>query len=261
MPERRFVCVQSVFVDDRDRLWILDAGNPNFGGVVPGGPKLIEVDLERDRVTRVIPFDATAAPAGSYLNDVRVDTASGHLYLTDSGSGALVVVDAVTGRARRLLAGHSSTRAEDLEVLVGGRRWPGRVHADGLALSPDRQWLYYRALTSRTLYRVPAAALRDPQLDEPALAALIEKVVETGAADGIAFGPDGRLYLTAIEEDAIQRLEADGDVRRVLVDRRLAWPDSLAAAGGWLYVTTSQIHLGPSPAEPHLLLRFRPPPA
>jgi hypothetical protein len=46
-PERareRFVCVQSVYCDDEGMLWILDPGNPKFGGVVENGAKLIQVD-------------------------------------------------------------------------------------------------------------------------------------------------------------------------------------------------------------------------
>ena len=42
-PSGKFVCVQSVYVDHDDRLWILDPANPMFAGVVAGGAKLIEV--------------------------------------------------------------------------------------------------------------------------------------------------------------------------------------------------------------------------
>ena len=47
-PRDAFVCVQSVVIDARDRLWILDPANPSFAGVVSGGPKLVEVDI-RDK--------------------------------------------------------------------------------------------------------------------------------------------------------------------------------------------------------------------
>ena len=76
-PDSAFVCVQSVHVDDRDRLWILDAGSPMLRGVVPGGAKLIRIDLETNEIARTYMFDNTAAPEAAYLNDVRVDTGSG----------------------------------------------------------------------------------------------------------------------------------------------------------------------------------------
>ena len=122
-PGSHWICVQSVTCDAKDRLWILDAASPSFGGVVPGGAKLVAIDLTATAPTapRVILFDETVAPRASYLNDVRVDVDRGVAFLTDSGLGAIVVVDLGTGRARRLLADHPSTKA-DPAVLpkVGG---------------------------------------------------------------------------------------------------------------------------------------------
>src|SRR5690606_27445016 len=119
-----------------------------------------------DEVLRTIRFDAKAAPNGSYLNDVRVDTDRKVAYLTDSGLGALLVVDLATGAARRLLEDHPSTKAKpdvipkldgrELRVLLpDGTAGPvPQVHADGLALDLKRDLLYFCALTSKTLYKV-----------------------------------------------------------------------------------------------------------
>jgi sugar lactone lactonase YvrE len=159
--ERRFVCVQALHVDANDDLWILDPGNPKFLGVVPGAPKLLRVDLETDEVVETLPFDAEAAPPASYLNDVRVDTERRVAYVTDSGLGAILVVDLATGFVRRRLEDHASTKSEGIDLLIEGRWWRlpdgsrPEVHADGIALTPDREWLYWQALTGRTLYRVP----------------------------------------------------------------------------------------------------------
>jgi hypothetical protein len=38
------------------------------------------------------------------------------------------------------------------------------VQANGIALSPDAQWLYYRPLTDHNYWRLPTAALRDEKL-------------------------------------------------------------------------------------------------
>jgi len=107
---KHFVCVQSVVADEADALWILDPASPGFQAVVPGGPKLLKVSLSTNAIERVYSFDDTAAPLKSYLNDVRV--ADGAAFMTDSGLGALVVLDLSTGRVRRLLETHPSTKAE-----------------------------------------------------------------------------------------------------------------------------------------------------
>lgn len=260
----RFVCAQAAWVDRDDFLWIVDSGNPLFAGVVPGGPKLVRIDLAANRVARVYPLES-AVPRNGYLNDVRVDPARGVAYLTDSGAGALVVVDLATGKARRLLSGHPSVRSEGEDVSPGGTPWrlPGdvkpEVHADGIALDPHGAFLYWQALTGRTLWRVATGALLDPSLPGEELAARVEKVAEPGPSDGIEFGSDGRLYLTGISASSIRRLSETGQVETVAYSPLLSWPDSLAVgADGTLFVSTSQIHRMPDPDEPFRILHLVP---
>ncbi|MDQ2825122.1 MAG: major royal jelly family protein, partial [Verrucomicrobiota bacterium] len=110
--DSHFICVQSVYVDANDSLWILDPAAPKMQAIVKGGPKLIKVDLKTNEVVQKIPFGEKVAREKSYLNDVRVDTNAGVAFITDSGKGAIVVVDLKSGKARRLLHKHKSTQAE-----------------------------------------------------------------------------------------------------------------------------------------------------
>jgi len=261
-PGSRFVCVQSVVSDREGHLWVLDSGNPRFTGVVPGAPKLLEFEPRDGRLLATIAYAEPAILPRSYLNDVRIDTARGVAYLTDSGTGALLVSDLRSGTSRRLLAGHPSVMSEEIDVVIDGRPWrhPGggvpRVHSDGIALSPDGATLYFQALTGRTLYRVDTASLRDPSLSPEDLGKRVEKVGATGPADGLECAPDGTLYLTSLEDHAVKRLMPDGTARIVAQDPALAWPDSLAVGpDGTVYVATSRIHLG---SGPYGVYRFEP---
>lgn len=263
-PADHLICVQSVYVDSDDFLWVLDPASAYMRGVVPGGAKLLKIDLAANKVVKKILFDQTIAPPASYLNDIRVDTKREVAYITDSGLGALIVVDLKTGTGRRLLTGHHSTRSEDVVLTIAGSPWRinGRapeVHADGLALDMRGEYLYYQALTGRTLYRIETRWLRDPAVSERQLAMKVETLGETGAADGIAFGPDGYLYLAAIEDNAINMFTSPGMVKTIVKDPRLLWPDSFARGpDGCLYVTTSQIHLGSDIAGPYRIFKIIP---
>jgi sugar lactone lactonase YvrE len=253
-PEAHFICVQSVVVEDDDYLWVLDPASPAFKGVVTGGAKLVKINLATGIVERVIPFDDTVAPRNSYLNDVRFDPAGDVAYITDSGTGAIVVVDMISSKSRRRLAGHPSTKAEPGFVpIIGGKELrdeSGRVpqiHADGIAIDSSGKYLYYHALTARALYRIKTSALKDPMLSEEQLAGLVERVAETGAVDGLLMDADDNLYLTALEENAIKRYRPDSDILDTIVQNdRIQWPDSMAMSpADYLYFTASQIHRMP----------------
>ncbi len=250
-PGDHFVCVQAVYVDPEDNLWIVDPAAPKMQQIVPGGPKLVKVDLKTNQVVQTIPFGEDAAPKKSYLNDVRVDPAFGTAFLTDSGLGAIVVVDLKSGKARRLLEGHDSTRAEKnfklrvdgKELLDQQKKSPPQINSDGIALDTLNGYLYYHALTGRTLYRIKTEFLRDEKLSSRELAAKVENVGQTGAPDGMLEAPDGSVYLTNLETNGIDRFDPNTKkVEQVISDKRLLWPDTLSwGPGGTIYVTASQI--------------------
>jgi sugar lactone lactonase YvrE len=248
-----WVCVQSVVADWRGSLWVLDPAAPATERVVPGGPKLVRVDLASDEVVDTFEFDENIAPQGSYLNDVRLSPDGRHAYITDSGAvGALVVLDLEERQAWRVLDGHESTQPEqDVTVTVDGkplRRPDGRgveFSADGIALSRDGAWLYWQALTGRTLYRVPTDALTDPDAIDAQVADAVERVGENGVSDGLWIDDRERMYISALEENAVKvrDLAAEGDaVETLLTDDRLRWPDTFSEGpDGAIYVTASHI--------------------
>jgi len=246
-----FICVQSVVVDDQDNLWILDPAAPKQQEIVKGGPKLVKVDLTTNNVAQTIPFGEDVAPAKSYLNDVRIDTATNTALITESGKGAIIVVDLQSGKARRLLDGHKSTQPEkDVKLVVDGKQLieqrtqkPPKIASDGIALDAKNGYLYYHALTGHTLYRIKTSYLIDKNLSKSDLESKVETIAQTPAPDGMLEAPDGSIYLTDLEDSAIVRWNvATNKIDKIIADKRLLWPDRLSwGPGGELYVTASQI--------------------
>jgi hypothetical protein len=279
-----FVCVQSVHVDGRDRLWVLDPASPLFAGVIRGeaggGPKLVEIDLKTDRIVRVIRFDEKIAPEKSYLNDVRVELleSGDFAYITDSGLGAIIVVDLTTNKARRLLDGHESTRADaSFTPVIGGRPWRGgdgkvpQIHSDGIALDQRGGYLYWQALTGKRLFGCATAMLRDAGVTAAQLDGAIRDFGQTVMTDGMECDENGVLYFSALEQDAIVVRTPDGELHTLVSDPAIAWPDSFALSKGrmprtrrpqpLIVFTTAQIHRsrmfsadGQPPREPYRVL-------
>jgi sugar lactone lactonase YvrE len=258
-PSDHWVCVQSVVADGRGSVWVVDPAAPAVDGIVPGGPKLVRIDLATNRVARVIRFGQDVAIPGSYLNDVRFSKDGKYAYLTDSGQrGALVVVDLASGKARRVLDGHPSTQPEKgVVVSTDGKalRYPdGRpvlFAADSIALSSDDAWLYWKPLTANTLYRIRTAALTGSGLAGQDVSSQVQPYGAVGPTDGfwIARRADTgseTLFVTSIQDNAVKARNLAqgpaGALRTVVQDPRLRWPDTFSQGpDGSLYVTTSRI--------------------
>jgi hypothetical protein len=86
-----WVCVQAVYVDDRDRLWVVDPAAPEMKKVQDNGAKVVTIDLNTDSVWRTYNLTSLVSK-NSYLKDIRVDCDSGTAYLTESKNGGIVVL-------------------------------------------------------------------------------------------------------------------------------------------------------------------------
>ena len=259
-----FVSVQSVVVDPQNRLWVLDTGSIDFAPVVEGGPKLVGINLNTNKIVKTIRFPAEVVLPTTYLNDVRFDLTKGDAgvaYITDSsdtGPNGLIVVDLASGTSRRLLNNHPSTKAQrNFLPFVEGRplmaRSPGSspqylaLGSDGIALSSDGSRLYYCPLASRRLYSVATAALLDTSLTASQVASAVRDEGMKSASDGLESDAQGRVYATAYEHNAVVRLKQDGFYETLVTDPRILWPDTLSlAADGYLYFTANQLHRQPS---------------
>lgn len=275
------ISVQSVVADGRNRLWILDTGAPGFQTPLPGGAKLVAVDLATDKVVQTIALGSDVVLPTTYVNDVRFDLRQGEAgtaYITDSsisGPGGIIVVDLATGKAMRRLSGHPTTMPDPgfVPMLEGkplmnrpkdGKPSPWLVASDGIAISADGATLYYCALSSRHLYAVPTALLRDPSVDDAEIARHIRDLGLKGASDGLAEDDRGRIYGGDYEHDAIRRY-ANGQWQTIAQDPRILWPDTFSVGtDGYLYFTANQLHRQASFHEgkderkqPYALLRIR----
>jgi sugar lactone lactonase YvrE len=291
--EQKLVSVQSVVVDPQDRLWILDTAAPGFGPVLPGGPKMVGVDLKTNQVFKTIPFPPDVALTTTYLNDVRFDLRRGRdgmAYITDSsamGPNGIIVVDLESGRSWRRLHDHPSTKAEPITPTVEGQPFmerrpdqppaPVKVGSDGIAISADGSRLFYCPLVGRKLYSVSVDALSAENQTEEQVAQTVQDHGDRGyCSDGLETDANNNLYLTDYEHNAVHRRPIQGGGQGggsvslgsdVIIAQgpKLVWPDTLSmAADGYLYFTANQLNRQPQynggkdlRQKPYLLVRTR----
>ena len=268
--------MQSVVIDPKDRLWILDTGRaltPN-GTLVPasyGGPKLIGVNLTNNTIISTIVFPTTVAYSDSYLNDVRFDlrpsvtpSGQGVAYITDSsteGRNGIIIVDLRTGESWRHLDGTPQVRPQGQFVaqvwgeLVYSIAGPGlpvsfiSFGADGIALSADGETLYWTAVGSRYLYSVPTARLLDRStFSEIQAQAAIQSHGQKGVSDGLETDSNGLIYVGNVEQEAINIFNpVNGTVELFVRDPRIGWTDTMAVGtDGYIYFTENQLERSPS---------------
>lgn len=281
-PKSGLVAVQSVVVDPKDRLWILDTGSVKFGPTAPGGPKLVGVDLTTDKVFKTITFPPSVVLKSTYLNDVRFDLRrgkGGFAFITDSspkGENGIIVVDLATGESWRRLNKHPSTLPEpNFKPIVEGKPLmqdkpkeppkPLTIGSDGIAISADGERLYYCALAGRKLYSVSVDALVDRKVSDADVAATVKDHGVKGASDGMESDSQNRVYVTDYERAAVHRRTPDGKQVTLVQLPKIVWPDTLSLANdGFLYVMTNQLQRQPDyhdgkdlRQKPYTLYRFR----
>ncbi|HEU4471830.1 MAG TPA: L-dopachrome tautomerase-related protein [Flavisolibacter sp.] len=267
--QNTWVCVQSVYFDDDGQLWVLDPAAPMLKTVQGGGAKLVKMNNATGRPERSYSFNGIV-PDTAYVNDLRVDVRRQFAYVTESKGGGIVVIDLNTGRMRRVLSNHYSVKSDPaFRFIIDGRELmkdgrPAKFNSDGIALSPDGAWIYYKPLTDDKLYRIQTAYLRDWNLPDSALGNRVEDLGRFTTTDGMIFDKQGNLYLGDLQNYRIVRIDKNHKMTVVVEDQRLLWPDSYAIADGYLHISCSQIHKQPEynngenkRTSPYMVYRLR----
>lgn len=246
-------------IDSQNQMWILDMGyTASDEASLAGAQKLIVWDLNTNQEVRRIPItDDLASPTTSFLNDIALDEQNQMLYISDSGNRAganvasgIIVIDLVTGFAKRVLDRHPTTANNPATPLTieGTQVFPDnplQVGVNGIALSPDGAELYWSVTTGDALYSIPTSVLHERDSSETEIEAAVETLAEgIGGTDGLAVDQAGNVYITALSQNALLRYSpASGEVETFVSSPEFIWPDTFGwGQEGWLYFTVNRLH-------------------
>ena len=255
-------------------------------------PKLVGWNSNTNMLEQIIPIPAPATlpcnaeSCASQLNDFVMDSKRGMFYLSDEGIGpggdgsraALVIVDRVTDKARRVLEGHETTIPADVPIIIDGQpltfpngtndtHTPILVGADGITADLEFEYLYYAPLNGGWVYRVKIDDLVDEGLTDVQLGQKVEKYAVKPNAGGFSMDADNNLYFTAVESTYVGIIPADTRRFRAFASHpELQWPDGVSySPDGNMYVSAAQ--LGQLPpfndgtnysSAPYYIFKFQP---
>jgi sugar lactone lactonase YvrE len=247
----KWVCVQAVYIDNTDTMWVVDPACPMMEKVYENSHKLVKINLQTNSIEKVYWLKGIASDK-SYINDVRVDTQKGYAYLTNSNEGGIVVVDLNTGKIRQVLQKHYSVKSDpSFQFIIEGKEFSkkgeaAKMQSDGIALTPDGSYLYYKPLTDNKLYRIKTEHLQNEELSDAALESEVEDLGTFITTDGMIFDKKGNLYLGDLQQSSIVKIDAALQMTTVVQDEKLIWPDSYSISDDdYLYLSCSQIQKQP----------------
>jgi sugar lactone lactonase YvrE len=245
-----------VRLDSRGWLWTIDHGLHGLRT-----PRLLAFDITTRALVHHFDFPREVAGIGSFLQDLAVDPTGRYIFIADTGvmarRPALVIYDSVERVAFRRLERHSSVMDKQYLVNVKGRPlvlFGGlfNVHLplDSIAIDRQGEWLYYGPMAHEQLFRVRVSHLRDRARSDEDVAREVEVFGPKVQTDGISTDGAGNIYLTDIEHGGIAVLTVERQLKTLLIDSHLRWPDGLSfGPGGYLYISDSDL--------PDQLLRSR----
>lgn len=230
---RSFVDVNAIHLDGKGGLWAVDTGSPEFGGdPLPGGAKLVQIDLGTNTVKRVIALGPDVALAGSYVDDIRFH--DDFAYLTDAGCPGIIVVNLATGAMRRVLNNIPATRAPpdrpivvDGQTVVGPDGKPLKVNTDPMEVSPDAVWFYFGTLEG-PWSRIETRWLDDATASSETVNTQVQPWADLPPVGGTAMDANGDLYFSDLATSTLKCRSPDGQVTTVIHDPRLHWIDAPA---------------------------------
>ena len=246
----KWVCVQSSYFDDNGDLWILDPAAPMLKSIQGMGAKLVKMNKATNTVAKTYLFAGTV-PDTAYVNDVRIDVRRQYAYLSESKGGGIIILDLSSGQMRRVLTTHYSTKSDPTyKYIIDGKELmkdgkPVKINSNGIALTPDGNWLYYKPLTDDKLYRIKTESLRNWKMEDNELNSQVEDLGHFASTDGMIFDKKGNLYLGDPQHYRMLKIDPDLKMTTLIEDQKLIWPDSYAIAEGYLYISCSQIQKQP----------------
>ncbi len=261
--------------DKNGVVWMIDMAQRN-----DIKPKIVGWNTKKDALEKIYYINESTV-THSQPNDMVVDTKHNAFIIADEGignggngdAGAFILVDMKTGKTRRVLEGHKTTKPENNPTVIDGKTLAVNGNAllvgnDGITTDKNFEWIYYGPLNGTKIYRIKTVDLLNENLTRAELDAKIETYSEKPNNGGMSMDTEGNIYMTAVEsKSVVVVLAKDKSVKTIAKDPKMIWPDGVSFnhKDGYMYVSAAQVNRGAvfndgenKSTSPFYIFRFKP---
>jgi len=148
--------VQSMEIDSRGWMWILDVGQVNINVPslkVPGPPSIVIWDMNKNCSVKEYIFpNHVLAWNNSFANDIVLDQARGFAYISNTvETGGIAIYDFNANEAR-LWTDKATMTATPHNVTINDTPFFLTLGTDGISLSADTETLLYKSISADKLF-------------------------------------------------------------------------------------------------------------
>ncbi|CAG5126280.1 unnamed protein product [Candidula unifasciata] len=259
---KSFQFVMSMEIDpNTDRMYVIDTGR--VGNILNLCPAKIYIfDLKSDTLLEMHELpDSVVNRTKNFLNDIVLDYINGsvrYAYMSDAYDSRLIIYDFETKSAFYLKDPSMDIERNASVITFNGEEYDYILSAiNGIAISPDFNYVYYCAVSSYSLYQIPTSTLRNmSSAKDTGIRRVGTKVSQTAA---LAYG-NNNLYYGALGLNAVYFWDLKQDMMKQKVgmdkvslqtqtllvrnDSAMQWPDTFAFDNkGWLWFTSDRLPL------------------
>jgi sugar lactone lactonase YvrE len=265
-----FQYVQSMEIDQFNRMWIIDVGRINIftTPINTCPPKLVIIDLNTDRIIRTHVFPANVVSyTENFLNDIVVGCKTQTdcwAYISDPGSVQIVMYSYEQDKSWNTAGmGITGLGVDDnaTEIEIIGKSYEFVTAVDGIALSPldsNFERLYYCPLSSYSLNYIKTSELQKAAVTGtgrvlPRVAVWLG--TKASQTDGMTIDASGHIFYGRLNQNAVVYFDTtkylNGGSLNKTAEITLAenvediqWADTFAFDNnGFLYYTPNRLQL------------------
>ena len=244
----RFMNVNAVHYDGVDSIWVVDYAAPFWKKTIKGAQKLVQININTNKVVKVYRFDETILPKNAKLNDVRVDRLNNVAYLSEFGIGAIIVLDLKTAKSKRVLDQHYSTKsnANVITTFEGKEFSTTSLQVNDIELSNDKKTLFYQATGGPILWQIKTKYLRNNSISSKTLENYVDVYSKSMTIGGMTIDKDDNLYLGSVQDNAVIKISKNRKQSLIIQDKDILWPDAMSIdKNNNLYIPAPQLKLLP----------------